>query len=162
MKHLPADLINSSKHFTFSGVIATEISNLDVLNTRTKNIDINLQSTNAVVGTEDTTIANDKETVIYTFSLDPGIYIMEFQVSWKKNPNGARYVGVALANSESWGEGNMQTSIVQPASTDTTRQLVVYFTHPRVKTDYKVTAIQTSGANLTCRLRMGKLKLTNQ
>ena len=28
MKHLPADLINSSKHFTFSGVIATEISNL--------------------------------------------------------------------------------------------------------------------------------------
>ena len=28
IKHLLADLINSSKHFTFSGVIATEISNL--------------------------------------------------------------------------------------------------------------------------------------
>ena len=28
IKHLLADLINSSKHFTFSGVIATEISNI--------------------------------------------------------------------------------------------------------------------------------------
>ena len=32
IKHLLADLINSSKHFTFSGVIATEISNLTLLN----------------------------------------------------------------------------------------------------------------------------------
>ena len=32
IKHLLADLINSSKHFTFSGVIATEISNLVLYN----------------------------------------------------------------------------------------------------------------------------------
>lgn len=34
IKHLLADLINSSKHFTFSGVIATEISNFGSINNK--------------------------------------------------------------------------------------------------------------------------------
>ena len=41
MKHLPADLINSSKHFTFSGVIATEISNIGYINSIAIEVAIN-------------------------------------------------------------------------------------------------------------------------
>lgn len=156
IKHLLADLINSSKHFTFSGVIATEISNL----ARLDGVNISAPMTGTIVGTDKTEVKNNTLTTLYNFSLDPGIYICEFQLTWSSNATGARKMGVAeVDKTDSIASGNIRTSYVQAVDSDTTRQHLIFFVNLSTTTKYAVRVQQTSGATLTTALRMGLIKL---
>lgn len=130
-------------------------SNLTAL----KGINIQCANQSTVVGTDNVSVPDNTITDLYSFSLDPGIYILEFQTSWKSNAAGVRTMGIALSDTDVIAMNNMASSIVQPVDGDTTRQTIVYFTAPTSKVSYTVRAKQTSGSALTCRLRMGLMKL---
>ena len=127
--------------------------------TSLSNIHIESTAQNTVIGTDDTSVPNNKSTTLYTFTLTPGLYIMEFQVSWSSNVNGYRVLGVAINGDSNETMGNIYQSIIAPVEGATTRQHIVYFTKPSRTTTYDVRVKQTSGTSLTTKTRMGKIQL---
>lgn len=127
--------------------------------TSLSNVHIESTAQNTVIGTDDTSVSNNKSTTLYTFTLTPGLYIMEFQVSWSSNANGFRVLGVAINGDSNETMGNIYQSVIAPAEGVTTRQHLIYFTQPSRTTTYDLRVKQTSGTSLTTKIRMGKIQL---
>lgn len=133
-----------------------EYSNL----TKLDGINISAPMTGTIVGTDKTEVKNNTLTTLYNFSLNPGIYICEFQLTWSSNAVGSRRIGVAeVDKTDSIATGNIRTSYVQAVDGDATRQHLIFFLNIDTVTKYAVRVQQYSGATLTTALRMGLIKL---
>lgn len=116
--------------------------------------------TGTVVGTDKTEVKNNTLTTLYNFSLDPGIYICEFELTWSANATGSRRIGVAeVDKTDTIATGNIRTSYVQAVDGDTTRQHLIFFVNITTTTKYAVRVQQFSGTTLTTALRMALIKL---
>ena len=105
------------------------------------------------IGTDSSSIPSGSNFNKYSFSLNPGTYIIIVTASWQKNSNGFRAIGLA-SNATDFSSGIANGILLPTISDDTLREQLVCVVNPGVTTTYYVNVKQSSGSNLTCSCRL--------
>lgn len=113
----------------------------------------------AIVGTEDSVVPSNTQTVAYSFNVDAGVYIAFANIRWSSNAKGSRHIGFAEKTTEAFADMNAHYSIVAPSTDGMTFQNLAVILKYENPAHVDIRVQQFSGGDLKIRTRLSLLKV---
>lgn len=113
----------------------------------------------SIVGTEDSVVPSNTQTVVYSFNVDAGVYIAFANVRWSSNAKGSRHIGFAEKTTEVFADMNAHYSIVAPSTDGMTFQNLAVILKYENPAHVEIRVQQFSGGDLKIRTRLSLLKV---
>lgn len=126
---------------------------------RPLNSDLKVLYYGAIVGTEDSVVPSNTQTVVYSFNVDAGVYIAFANVRWSSNAKGSRHIGFAEKTTEAFADMNAHYSIVAPSTDGMTFQNLAVILKYENPAHVDIRVQQFSGGDLKIRTRLSLLKV---
>ena len=113
----------------------------------------------SIVGTEDSVVPSNTQTVAYSFNVDAGVYIAFANVRWSSNAKGSRHIGFAEKTTEVFADMNSHYSVVAPSTDGLTFQNLAVILKYKNPEHVEIRVKQFSGDDLKIRTRLSLLKV---
>lgn len=123
------------------------------------NSDLKVLYYGAIVGTEDSVVPSNTQTVAYSFNVDAGVYIAFANIRWSSNAKGSRHIGFAEKTTEAFADMNAHYSIVAPSTDGMTFQNLAVILKYENPAHVDIRVQQFSGGDLKIRTRLSLLKV---
>lgn len=123
------------------------------------NSDLKVIYYSALVGTDDSVVPSNTQTVAGSFNVDAGVYIAFANVRWSSNAKGSRHIGFAEKTTESFSDMNAHYSIVAPSTDGMTFQNLAIILKYENPAHVEIRVQQFSGSDLKIQTRLSLLKV---
>lgn len=123
------------------------------------NSDLKVIYYSALVGTDDSVVPSNTQTVAGSFNVDAGVYIAFANVRWSSNAKGSRHIGFAEKTTESFADVNSHYSVVAPSTDGMTFQNLAVILKYENPAHVEIRVQQFSGSDLKIRTRLSLLKV---
>lgn len=123
------------------------------------NSDLKVLYYSALVGTDDSVVPSNTQTVAGSFNVDAGVYIAFANVRWSSNAKGSRHIGFAEKTTESFADVNSHYSVVAPSTDGMTFQNLAVILKYENPAHVEIRVRQFSESDLKIRTRLSLLKV---
>ena len=123
------------------------------------NSDLKVIYYSALVGTDDSVVPSNTQTVAGSFNVDAGVYIAFANVRWSSNAKGSRHIGFAEKTTESIADVNSHYSVVAPSTDGMTFQNLAVILKYENPAHVEIRVRQFSESDLKIRTRLSLLKV---
>ena len=123
------------------------------------NSDLKVIYYSALVGTDDSVVPSNTQTVAGSFNVDAGVYIAFANVRWSSNAKGSRHIGFAEKTTESFADVNSHYSVVAPSTDGMTFQNLAVILKYENPAHVEIRVRQFSESDLKIRTRLSLLKV---
>lgn len=123
------------------------------------NSDLKVIYYSALVGTDDSVVPSNTQTVAGSFNVDAGVYIAFANVRWSSNAKGSRHIGFAEKTTESFADVNSHYSVVAPITDGMTFQNLAVILKYENPAHVEIRVRQFSESDLKIRTRLSLLKV---
>ena len=123
------------------------------------NSDLKVIYYSALVGTDDSVVPSNTQTVAGSFNVDAGVYIAFANVRWSLNAKGSRHIGFAEKTTESFADVNSHYSVVAPSTDGMTFQNLAVILKYENPAHVEIRVRQFSESDLKIRTRLSLLKV---
>lgn len=126
------------------------------------NSDLKVIYYSALVGTDDSVVPSNTQTVAGSFNVDAGVYIAFANVRWSSNAKGSRHIGFAEKTTESFADVNSHYSVVAPSTDGMTFQNLAVILKYENPAHVEIRVRQFSESDLKIRTRLSLLKVKSE